>query len=39
VQECLHAAGLDAAQPRVVDFARRFLGFLWRVGYMMFRLP
>ncbi|HEX3313783.1 MAG TPA: class I SAM-dependent methyltransferase [Gemmataceae bacterium] len=39
LRECLRAAGLDAGQPRVVDYAGRFLGFLWRIGYMMFRLP
>jgi SAM-dependent methyltransferase len=39
VRECLRAAGFDADQPQTVAFARHFLGFLWRVGYVMFRLP
>ena len=39
VRECLQAAGLDAAQPAAVDFARFFFRALWRVGYMLFRKP
>lgn len=33
VRQCIASSGLG------VDFARKFLRFLWNVGYMMFRLP
>lgn len=39
VRECLAAAGAPLADPGTVTFARLFFGCLWRVGYVMFRLP
>jgi hypothetical protein len=39
VRDCLRAAGMDAEHPQTIAFARNLLGFLWRIGYLMFRLP
>ena len=39
IRECLRLAGLDPEHPQSVNSVRRFLGSLWRIGYMMFRLP
>jgi SAM-dependent methyltransferase len=39
VRACLQNAGLDAASPAIVEFARIFLQSLWRLGYVVFRKP
>ena len=39
VRQCLAAAGAPPDAPEAVPFARQFFGFLWRIGYAMFRLP
>ena len=38
IRECLRNVGLADA-PGAVDFARNFFGALWRISYMVFRMP
>ena len=39
VRQCLQAVGCRLDDPTHVDFGRRFFGSLWRMGYLLFRLP
>jgi hypothetical protein len=39
VRACLLNTGLTVTTPGIVDFARAFFQSLWRVGYMVFRMP
>jgi len=39
VRQCLAAAGAPLDDPGALAFARLFFGCLWRMGYVMFRLP
>ena len=38
VKECLQAAGFDLNDPATTPLARQLFSFLWRIGYVMFRL-
>jgi hypothetical protein len=38
IRECLRNVGLEGAAG-AVDFARNFFSALWRISYMVFRLP
>jgi SAM-dependent methyltransferase len=39
INACLRDVGLAGITPAIVDFARNFFRSLWRVGYMVFRMP
>ncbi len=38
IRACMQNAGI-AAVPGAVDFARTFFGALWRIGYMVYKIP
>jgi SAM-dependent methyltransferase len=39
VRECMTAVGLSPERVEHLAFARNLFGSLWRVGYVMFRIP
>jgi SAM-dependent methyltransferase len=39
VRQCLRAVGLQPDLPAHVEYGRRFVGSLWRLGFLLFRLP
>jgi hypothetical protein len=39
VRQCLESAGIGGQSRAAVEFARNFFRSLWRVGYVLFRLP
>jgi SAM-dependent methyltransferase len=39
LRTCLTNAGIDVNSPANVNFARTFFQSLWRVGYIVFRMP
>ena len=39
VRQCLAATGLAVDAAATTEFGRDFFGLLWRVGYVLFRLP
>jgi len=38
-RQCLAAVGVRPDRPENVEFGRGFFGALWRVGYLLFRIP